>query len=142
MENMLTAICVELNNYFTDPQDIYRGRFAVENGFLDAPFLQAGQFFRVVGSVHNDGVYRYPAPELQDESFDGAIFAMKVPPLVLQVVDDIAKKEPDTANAVNPYTSESFGGYSYTRATDSNGVPLSDIRLIVKQRLGKWRKMP
>lgn len=141
MENILTAICVELNNYFANPQDIYRGRYTVENGFLDAPFLQEGQFFRVVGSVHNDGVYRYPAPELQDESFDGAIYAMKVPPLVLQIADDIAKWEADPANSASPYTSESFGGYSYTKATDSNGVA-AGWQTIFGEKLRRWRKMP
>ena len=39
------------------------------------------------------------------------------------------------------FNSESFGGYSYTRATNSDGLPLT-WRDVFRKRLNPWRKLP
>ena len=53
---MLTEICQELKNWF----DLERhfGVFTIENGELSLPFLMDGQYYRICGSVFNDGVQK------------------------------------------------------------------------------------
>ena len=100
-------------------------------------FLQDGQYFRILGSVYNDGVYQYPAV-LTDEVFEGQIWAMRVPPAFIALSGEI--DEYITKNAESPYTSESFGGYSYTKATGESGAPLT-WRDVFASRLNAWRKL-
>lgn len=46
---MIDEICASLHNYFA--VDIVPGEYTVNDGEITLPFLAAGQFFRVVGSV-------------------------------------------------------------------------------------------
>ena len=133
---MLEEVCAELRNYFV--KSVYRGRFKIENGTIVLPFLLEGQYFRVIGSVLNDGIYQYPATSLQDEAFSGTIVAMAVPPRLIELVDKI--KDYNTKNIASPYTSESWGGYSYTKATDSNGQAVGWKTVFAKE-LNAWRKI-
>ena len=70
---MLAELCAELKNYFlrNQSEDIHNGLFTISDGSIDLPFLLDGQYFRIVGSVMNDGVYQYPVSELADETFPG-----------------------------------------------------------------------
>lgn len=138
MERALTRLCDYLNNYFET--EIHSGNYVIENNALDAPFLADGQYFRIVGSVFNDGVYMYPVYDLKDESFTGAIYAMAVPAEIVELADDIALYEANPDNAPKGFTSESFGGYSYSRGTDSNGAPAS-WQTVFRKRLNRWRKV-
>ena len=107
----ITDLCAELNNWF----DVRRrfGRFEITNGTIDLNFLQEGQYFRIVDSVFNDGVYMYPAYNLKDEVFNGAVWAMAIPPEVMCLLEDInAWSEANRKEINSPYQSESFGGYS------------------------------
>ena len=72
---MLTEICAELRNYFEVPNGRHFGKFTISGGSI-APldFLQEGQYFRIIGSVFNDGVHQYPASDLTDEVFNGAVW--------------------------------------------------------------------
>lgn len=115
--------------------------YTIEDGALELPFLVPGQYFRIVGSALNDGVYRYPAYGLQDETFDGAVWGMRVPLAVLTIAAEIDAFNASASGSVSPYTSESFGGYSYTRATDSNGVA-AGWETQFATRLNPWRKLP
>ena len=138
---MLTELCAELRNYFEVPNGRHFGTFTISGGSI-APldFLQEGQYFRIVGSVFNDGVYQYPATSLTDEVFEGAVWAMAVPPTLIALSAEIeAYNESDAAKA-SPYTSESFGGYSYTKATDENGAPIGWQKAFAS-RLNRWRKL-
>lgn len=121
---MLTELCAYLKNYFLvdylHPENrIHYGTFSVSDGNIEElPFLSAGQYFRVVGSLFNDGVYRYGSDALIDETFTGAIWAMSVPPEVVALADEIATWQTENASALSgPYQSESFGGYSYSKAS-------------------------
>lgn len=128
----LTALCRELKNYFTADEDKHLGDFVVEDGkielsdLVDRGSLHSGQYFRIVGSVFNDGVYQYPAEGLTDETFSGSIWSMKGDGLreALALLDDInaweAKYHGEGSNIDSPYSSESFGGYSYTKAAGGN----------------------
>lgn len=136
---MLDEILAEIRNYFT--VSVHSGDFKVIGGRLSPlDFLQNGQYFRIVGSVMNDGVYRYPYSGLTDETFSGEIWALAVPPTLIALAADIEEYEKKAKETVSPYSSESFGGYSYTKATDSNGSPLSWEKVFAK-RLNKWRKI-
>lgn len=117
---MLEAVLQHLNNWFLVPDGIYTGEYTVQDGGITLSFLQPGQYFRVVGSVFNDGLHQYPAADLTDEVFAGAIWALAVPKAVVELSQSIADW-----NAKNgppsPFASESFGGYSYTRQTNGKG---------------------
>ena len=138
---MLTELCAELRNYFEVPNGRHFGTFTISGGSI-APldFLQDGQHFRIVGSVFNDGVYQYPASDLTDEVFEGAVWAMAVPPTLIALSAEIEEYNNSNAGKASPYTSESFGGYSYTKATDANGAPIGWQKAFAS-RLAKWRKL-
>ena len=138
---MLTEICAEIRNYFEVPNGRHFGTFTISGGSI-APldFLQEGQYFRIVGSVFNDGVYQYPASDLTDEVFEGAVWAMALPPSIIALAAEIKTYNDSDAGKASPYTSESFGGYSYTKATDANGAPIGWQKAFAS-RLNKWRKL-
>lgn len=140
---MLDELCAELRNYFIkSDKDKHYGKFTVNGGMFSPSldFLQDGQYYRIVGSVFNDGVHQYPSPELIDEEFDGAVWAMSVPPAVIELSEEIKAFVDSDAGKPSPYTSESFGGYSYSKATDVNGVAVGWQTVFVK-RLNKWRRI-
>ena len=143
---MLTELCAELKNYFLRDreEDIHYGEYTISGGSIVLPFLLDGQYFRIVGSVLNDGVYQYPAVGLTDETFTGAVWAMAVPPSVVALAADIEAWNTNNAEALaSPYTSESFDGYSYTKAT-TGGVGTSGAftwRDQFASRLSKWRRL-
>lgn len=118
---MLTELCAEIRNYFIRGYgDIHSGTFTISGGSIEAlPFLLDGQYFRIVGSVFNDGVWKYGEDnELKDEVFSGAVWAMAVPSAVIALSDEIDQWVEDNADVLSsPYQSESFGGYSYQKGT-------------------------
>ena len=137
---MLTELLAEIRNYFEVPNGRHFGKFEISGGSI-APldFLQEGQYFRIVGSVFNDGVYQYPA-KLKDEVFEGAVWAMRLPPAVIALAAEIKAYNDSDAGKASPFTAESFGGYSYTKATDVNGAPIGWQKAFAS-RLNKWRKL-
>lgn len=134
----LTELCAELRNYFEVSKHF--GNFEISGGQISLDFLENGQYFRIIGSTFNDGVYQYPADDLTDELFAGAIWAMAVPPAVIALSAEIEEFNNSDAAKPTTYVSESFGGYSYTKATDSDGFPLG-WRKVFADRLRKWRKL-
>jgi hypothetical protein len=136
---MLTEICAEIRNYFV--KDIHNGTFQIVGGEIEPlDFLKEKQYFRIVGSTLNDGVYQYPPTTLVDETFEGSVWAMAVPPSVVALADEIKQYVKSDAGKPSNFTSESFGGYSYSKATDSNGAPLSWEKVFAG-RLNKYRRM-
>lgn len=143
----MTELCKELNNWFY--RKIYIGKFKIANGVLTGNFsLQDGQYFRICDSVFNDGVYQHPASGLIDEVFEGAVWAMAVPPAVIalqaEITDWLADDGVQKA-LKSPYTSESFGGYSYTKASgkssDSGGNAGYTWKEQFADQLNRWRKI-
>ena len=137
---MLTELCAELRNYFV--VKIHEGRFTINGGKI-APidFIKENQYFRVVGSVFNDGVYQNTADlELTDEVFCGSVWAMAVPPSVVALAEEIKKYNESDEARPSAYTSESFGGYSYSKATDENGAPMG-WKKVFASRLNKYRRI-
>lgn len=138
---MLEQVLRHLNNWFL--VDIHEGTFTVENGSIALPFLQNGQYFRICGSVFNDGLHQYPVIDLTDETFTGTVWVLAVPKAVVALAEDIDAWEEKNGEAVaSPYQSESFGGYSYTkRSAGSDGGTLNGWQDAFRGRLNDWRKL-
>ena len=138
---IFTELCAELRNWFVVPDGVHVQTYTISGGSI-APldFLQDGQYFRIVGSVFNDGVYQYPATSLTDEVFNGAACAMAVPPAVIDLAAEIEEYNKSDAGKASLYISENFGGYGYTKATDANGAPIG-WQKVFANRLAQWRKL-
>lgn len=141
---MLTELCKELNNWF-DKKRLF-GTFTVSGGTLKVDGAQDGQFIRICGSVFNDGVWQYPVTGLKDETFDGAVWLMAVPDEVQTLAVDIDQwREKYTDVLQSPFTSESFGGYSYSKASASAsgaaGVTGVTWQSTFADKLSHWRKI-
>ena len=136
----MNDLCDKLNNYFE--REVYTGTFTVENGSISLPFLLNGQYFRIVGSVLNDGVYKYPCSGLTDESFRGEVWAMGVPPALIALLAEINEWQTKYGETVqSPYSSESFAGYSYSKATDSQTGGAVTWKSAFRTQLSKCRKI-
>lgn len=135
---MLEEVLSEVNNWFVVPGGIHTGDYSIKDGGIELPFLLDGQYFRVFGSMFNDGLHQYPATDLIDEDFTGTVWALAIPPSVKDLAAEI--EEWNAKNEPSPFTSESFGGYSYSKATNANGAPLG-WRDTFRERLNAWRKI-
>lgn len=154
---MLTELCGYLKNWFV--VKMCYGKFKIVEGHItyadgtELP-LQNGQYFRVIDSIFNDGVYCYFSGEseedspslLKDEEFAGAVWTMAVPPDVISLAEDIKKWRDKYEGAdsamMSPFNSESFGGYSYSKsggssADSENG---NSWQSVFANRLTRYRK--
>lgn len=139
---MLTELCQELRNWFD--RERYFGEFEISGGVITAPFLVPGQYFRIVGSIFNDGVHCYEdyTDMLTDETFEGAVWALGIPPAVVELSEQISewrsKYEGVDSAAMSPFNSESFGGYSYSKG---NGNTPTGWQAVFSSNLNRWRKI-
>ena len=142
---MLDELCAELRNYFVQSEsDKHYNKYTVNGGIFTPPldFLKPGQYYRVVGSALNDGVYKNDGcGVLTDEEFNGSIWAMSVPPAVVALADRIKDYKDSDAAKPTPFVSESFGGYSYSKATDAETGGAVTWQSAFKQQLSAWRKI-
>ena len=145
---MLYEICEHLHNFFDTRDGEYIDRtastFVISDGVISplSSSLVAGQYIRIVGSLLNDGIYLLPddftIEGLIDETFTGAIFGLAIPRDLVTLDSEITAYV--TANPASGYVSESFGGWSGTKATGANGAPLS-WKSVFAARLNRWRKL-
>lgn len=149
---MLTELCGYLRNWFD--RDRYIGKFEIIDGKISTNIsmtLLENQYIRIVGSVLNDGVYQYHVDGiegLQDEAFDGAVWSLAIPKAVVDLNTDIdawrAKYEAVGSAAMSPFSSESFGGYSYTKNagnSENSASGLGGWQNAFANRLSQWRKI-
>ena len=139
---MLEQVLMHLKNWFWVPGGIHEGTYTIEDGGIALPFLANGQYFRICGSVFNDGLHQYPAGDLKTETFDGAVWALAIPQAVIELAAEIEawqKKNGEAATGI--YQSESFGGYSYSKATDSASGGAVTWQSAFRSRLSAWRKL-
>lgn len=153
----ITVYCQECRNYFapatkkSDRSFIHTGQYTI-SGKTVTPldFIQAGQYFRIVGSAMNDGVYENTVDGLKaltDETFTGAIWEMSVPRSFLALCADIdawrAKNETADSANMSPYTSESFAGYSYSKGGGGSSAGGNAISWVSQfgYRLNPWRRV-
>ena len=134
---MLETILMHLNNWFLVPDGVHEDTYTIEEGGIVLPFLASGQYFRICGSVFNDGLHQYPSEDLTDETFTGTVWALAVPRQLANLADEI--KAWAVKNQPSAYTSESFGGYSYSKATNSKGVAVG-WRDVFAAQLAPWKK--
>lgn len=157
---MLTELCEYLRNWFCEDQDKHIGTIAITGGAITARddlYLLGdkqvepvpGQYFRVIGSIFSDGVHQYPDENMPDETFEGAVWLMRVPPAVVALSEEItewkAKYMTLGSQYMSPYNSESFGGYSYSKSGSGAGASanggLSGWQSVFADRLNLWRKI-
>lgn len=141
---MLTELCQELRNWFD--LDRRYGEFTISGGALTADFLVAGQYYRIKGSIFNDGVHKFGVDELDDETFKGEVWALGIPKAVIDLAEEIeawkAKYESAGSAAMSPFTSESFGGYSYSKnETASSSASATGWKAVFASSLNRWRKI-
>lgn len=142
---MIGQVCAEVKNYFIQKDvDIHASNYTVTNHQIGpVPFLKDGQYYRIVGSSLNDGVYKHGTDDtdLEDEEFFGAVWAMRVPRDFVALCEEIQAWDAKNGEALSgPYSSESFGGYSYSKATGSDGGAYT-WRDQFKNRLNAYRRL-
>lgn len=152
----LTEICAECRNYFLPDyinleKSIHAGTYTISDGVVsDTLFLLQGQYFRIVGSVLNDGVYENTADgrvSLRDETFTGSIWAMAVPPAFIRLANDIGawqeKNESIDSKNLSPFSSESISGvYSYSKGgSNSNGGTAVTWQAQFGARLKRYKRV-
>lgn len=148
---MLNELCKELNNWFE--KLVIVGDIRIADGKIKNPkflsVIQENQYFRIIGSVFNDGIYKYtgePITDLADEVYHGGVWLLAIPKEIITLSDDIdawkAKYATADSVAMSPFTSESFGGYSYSKSAggESNGGGTS-WQATFKKQLDTWRKI-
>lgn len=141
---MLEQILDYIHNYFI--RDVYRGEYEIAANTINLPFLVNGQYFKIVGSIFNDGLHEYPANDLQDEKFKGEIWALAIPTTVIKLSEEINDwVEKYGEQVASPYQSESFGGYSYSKKSSNNQSSghndMFSWQDVFKSRLNHWRKI-
>ena len=139
---MLEQVLMNIRNWFPVKGGIYSGTFTIKDGGITLPFLAEGQYFRICGSVFNDGLHQYNVLDLTDETFTGTIWALAIPQPIIDFADEIQKWQDKNADSLSsPYSSESFGGYSYSKATNSETGGAETWQSHFKQQLSAWRKI-
>ena len=138
---MLETVLNHLHNWFIIPGAARGGTFDIVSGALDAPFLLEGQYYRIEGSVFNDGLHRHGDKDdaLRDEMFTGQIIPLAIPKAVVKLADEIT--EYCQKNPATDKISESFDGYSYTRATGADGSGAGGWQAAFRARLNQWKKV-
>lgn len=148
---ILTDLCQELKNWFERSKFV--GQFEIKNGIITSlndgdMGLLTDQYFRIIGSVFNDGVHQHPATDLVDETFEGAVWGMGIPKAVLDLAAEIEawqnKYGSVDSQAMSPYNSESFGGYSYSKSkggVSDGSVDATTWQGAFRSRLNQWRKI-
>lgn len=139
---MLEQVLNHLHNWFM--VEIHVGEYTIQDGGITLPFLQDGQYFRICGSVFNDGLHRYgdETDKLTDETFNGAVWALAIPQAVVDLAGEMAEWEnKNGAAAAGPYQSESFCGYTYSKATDSKTGGTVTVWSAFRALLNPYRKL-
>ena len=139
---MLEQVLMNIRRWFPVEGGIHSGTFTIKDGGITLPFLADMQYFRICGSVFNDGLHQYNVLDLTDETFNGTIWALAIPKAVIELADEIGKwQEKNGEAASSPFSSESFGGYSYSKSTDAETGGAVTWQSAFKKQLSAWRKI-
>lgn len=153
----ITEYCMECRNFFApatkkeDKTFIHTGVYTISGKTITPlDFIAVGQYFRIVGSALNEGVYCNTVEglaDLQDESFKGAIWEMAVPRGFIAKCAQIEawrlKNEAADSSNMSPFMSESFAGYSYQKGgggSSTGGNAISWRQQFAKD-LNAWRRL-
>lgn len=154
---MLGLVCAEIKNYFTWEGDKHFGDFSISDGVITPSFDIKTDYIRIVGSHKNDGVYKVSDildtehnPLVDEGKFHGAIWEMSVPKdfvdLVAEIQDWQDKYGGVNSTTMSPFQSESFGGYSYSKASGgssstSGRSSVPTWQSVYASRLNAFRKI-
>lgn len=144
---MLTEICAYLHNYFD--YERHSGEISIVGGVISCNgkeiTLDEGQYFALFRSRIPLGVFNVvPA----DKNFVGSVWLMDVPEAVLNAntwaEEWKAKNGGAGSEANSAFQSESFGGYSYNKGTNSSGKGGMSIfdNAQFSRMLAPYRKLP
>lgn len=143
METTINAMCGNIKNYFAVAK--YEERFVIENGNITLPFLRENQYFRICESVFNNGVHKYTNDmQLTDETFDGIIYVLAIPPDFLLLANEIEAYNKTEGSKPSGYASESFDDYSYSKAGGGSVTASANANQweqVFKSRLNRFRKV-
>lgn len=151
---MMTEICQYLGNWFDRDQKKYYGNFMISGYTVSSSDdgdmgIKTGQYFRIIGSALNDGVWVNGDKRLRDEIFEGAVWLMAVPPAVTSIAAEIAQWMTAYggvgSSMMSPFNSESFAGYSYTKASgysrSNKDSGIGGWKDVYGFRLAGWKKL-
>lgn len=144
---MLTEICAYLHNYFD--YERHSGEISIVGGVISCNgkeiTLDEGQYFALFRSRIPLGVFNVvPA----DKNFVGSVWLMDIPEAVLNAntwaEEWMAKNGGAGSEANSAFQSESFGGYSYNKGTNSSGKGGMSIfdNAQFSRMLAPYRKLP
>lgn len=135
----VAAVMRHVRNFFE--RGWVDGTLVISGGVLSMP--ADAPYIAITGSSYNDGVYRMLSGtvaerSLRDETFDGRIWLLYPPADFLVLCRDAS--EFDDKNPAGALKSESFGEYSYTRASAGSGDLLT-WETALASRLMPYRRM-
>ena len=147
---MLNEVCGYLKNWF-EKEQIF-DTFTISGNAIarsDGSTLSftGCNYFRIVGDKPsiNDGVYPVSEYVLQDDTFKGAVWLMAVPSDLTELCGKISEWEAKyggvDSQALSPYTSESFGGYSYSKSAGGEESGGSGWQTAFNAKLSRYRKL-
>ena len=152
---MLHAACQYCHNYFFRSDRIFTGTFTIADGRITgdadgvsvtlSEMVKPGQYYLIAGSDLNDGIHQRGRTDdaLEDEVFYGNVFPLSIPKAFLALVSEIADwQTKNGAIVTSPFSSESFGGYSYSKASGlSSESGAASWQNAFQGRLTPWRKL-
>lgn len=137
---MLETVLNYLHNWFEIRGAMRADTFSIVSGILPLDFVADGQYYRIKGSVFNDGLHKHGEESLTDETFAGEVYPLAIPKAVIALCEKIAKWCED-----NPHTdkvSESFGGYSYSKGgTGTQNADVGGWQTAFGKELNAWKKV-
>ena len=131
-----------LNNYFYKFGEV--DTFTINNGVLDVKGnYYKGQYIKIEKSALNTGVFKVVdvtedgvvLDDVINETFEGMVYSLAIPRPLLRTNDEIVEFK--ASNKPSAIVSESFGSYSYSKAT-KNGVS-AGWRDVFKEDLMTYR---
>lgn len=151
----ITEYCAYCHNFFAPTKKKQSGEYKHTGIFTISDhtispldFISENQYFRIIGSGSNDGVYCNTAESLAiltDETFEGEIWEMCVPRAFLAMCNDISAwrsiNEAVNSDNMSPFTSESYGGYSYSKGGSSDGGSNAAWQSQFMKRLNAWKRI-
>lgn len=154
MQPLFEEICQHLRNWFCDYNsgDVYAGSFTIISGTISGqgktktPPIESGMYYRIIGSYKTNGVYKAGTDTPADDTFNGQVWLLHPPAAFLALVKDIsdwqAVNGAATSTNMSPFSSESFGGYSYSKGAGSGGGGTATTwQAQFASRLNTWRKI-
>jgi hypothetical protein len=136
-----------LVSYITE----FEGDYTIATGVLSTldTSIKTGQYIAIYGSVLNDGIWKVGASgaitsditgvTAQDETFHATVYPLKVPPDFVLLATEIAAWRTAMKES-SPYASESFLGYSYSKAQRQGGGNITWQQQYA-DRLAPYRRM-